>query len=139
MKCDVYLSFDGNCEEAMTFYQDIFDGEIIVMMRYKDGPPEYSKLEIENKIMHVTMTFGNGCELKASDGFHIPLNKGNNYHVSIAAEDVEQGHAIFNGLMLGGQVTKAFDEVFWGGKFGSVIDKFGVQWMVSTPHGGDVA
>ena len=46
MKCDVYLTFDGDCEEALTFYQDIFDGEFQVMMRYKEGPPEYSKPEI---------------------------------------------------------------------------------------------
>ena len=134
MKCDIYLSFDGNCEEAMNFYQDIFDGEFLMMMRYKDGPPEYNKPEIENKIMHVTMTFGNGCELKASDDFHMLLTKGNNFHVSIAADDEAQGHVIFSGLMEGGQVTMPFNNVFWGGKFGSVVDKFGVQWMVSAPN-----
>ena len=54
MKCDVYLTFDSNCEEAITFYKDIFDGEFRVMMRYKDGPPEYmSSPEIVNKIMQL--------------------------------------------------------------------------------------
>ncbi|EDP69615.1 Glyoxalase/bleomycin resistance protein/dioxygenase [Flavobacteriales bacterium ALC-1] len=133
MKCDVYLSFDGNCEEAMNFYKDIFDGEIPIVMRYKDGPPEYSQPEIENKVMHTTMTFGNGCELKASDDFHMPVIKGSNFHVSIAADDEEQGSAIYYGLLEGGQSTMPFNDVFWGGKFGSVIDKFGVQWMVSAP------
>ncbi|WP_299521253.1 VOC family protein [Winogradskyella sp.] len=133
MKCDVYLSFDGNCEEAIAFYKDIFDGDYMMIMRYKDGPPEYSKPEIENKIMHVTMTFGNGCELKASDDYFMPINKGNNYHVSIAADDEEQGYDIFSGLMEGGQVAMPFEDVFWGGKFGSGTDKFGIQWMVSSP------
>ena len=136
MKCDVYLSFDGNCEEAMNFYKDIFDGEFQVVMRYKDGPPEYSKPEIEDKIMHVTMTFGNGSELKASDDFHMPINKGNNYHVSVLADDEEQGHAIFTGLSEGAQVTMPYNNVFWGGKFGSLVDKFGIQWMISSPHDG---
>ena len=135
MKCDVYLTFDGNCEEAMRHYQDVFDGEFGVMMRYAEGPPQYSNPEIENKIMHVTMTFGNGCELKASDQMDMPINKGNGYHVSVLADDVDQGQAFFSGLAEGGQVTMPFNDVFWGGKFGSVIDKFGVQWMVSTPHG----
>ncbi|WP_400079579.1 VOC family protein [Winogradskyella sp. R77965] len=133
MKCDVYLSFDGNCEEAMNFYKAIFDGEFQMVMRYKDGPPEYCKPEIENKIMHTTITFDNGCELKASDDFNMPLNKGNNFHVSISADDEAQGYAIFSGLMEGGKVTMPFEAVFWGGKFGSVIDKFGIQWMVSAP------
>lgn len=132
MKCDVYISFDGNCEEAMAFYKDIFDGEYQMIMRYKDGPPEYSNPEIENKIMHTTLTFGNGCELKASDDFSSPINKGNNCHVSIAADDEEQGYAIFNGLMEDGKITMPFEEVFWGGKFGSGIDKFGIQWMISA-------
>ena len=132
MKCDVYLSFDGNCEEAMTFYQDVFDGEFRVMMRYKDGPPEYvTSPEIENKIMHTTMTFGNGCELKASDSFHQPLNKGNNFHVSVLADDDEQGQAIFNGLSKDGTVIMPYNEVFWGGKFGSLVDKYEIHWMVS--------
>ena len=135
MKCDVYLTFDGNCEEAMLHYQDVFDGEINLMMRYSDGPPEYNSPDIENKIMHTTMTFGTSCELKASDNMGGAVNKGNGYHVSILADDVDQGHAFFNGLAEGGQITMPFDNVFWGGKFGSVIDKFGVQWMVSTPHG----
>ena len=133
MKCDVYISFDGNCEEAMTFYKDIFDGEFQVLMRYKDGPPEFSKPEIENKIMHATIIFGNGCELRASDDFHKPIVKGNNFHVSISADDEEQASSIFSGLLKGGQATMPFAEVFWGGKFGSVIDKFGIQWMISAP------
>lgn len=135
MRCDVYLTFDGNCEEAMNYYKTVFNGEFSVVMRYADGPPEFSKPEIADKIMHATMTFGDGCELKASDSFHMPLHKGNNYHVSVMADDTNQGQAIFEGLAKDGQVTMPFNEVFWGGKFGSCIDQFGVQWMVSTPHG----
>lgn len=137
MKCEVYLSFDGNCEEAMNFYKDVLDGEVAVMMRYKEGPPEFSKPEIENKVMHATLNLGDNGELRMSDDFHKPLIKGNNFHVSLAAEDEEQGYAIFSGLSEGGQVTMPFNEVFWGGKFGSCIDKFGIQWMVSAPSQAD--
>ena len=133
MNCDVYLSFDGNCEEAITYYLDIFDGKLEILMRYSEGPPEFSKPGIENKIMHATITFGGNCQIKASDDFHMPLIKGNNYHVSIAADDEEGGYAIFEGLADGGKTTMPFNDVFWGGKFGSCIDKFGVQWMISAP------
>ncbi len=77
------------------------------------------------------MVFGNGCELKASDSFHEPLNKGNNFHVSISTDDEKQAVTIFKGLSNDGTITMPFNEVFWGGKFGSCIDKFGIQWMVS--------
>lgn len=132
MKCDIYLSFDGNCEQAMDFYKEVLNGEYQMVMRYADGPPEYNVPGNEEKIMHVTMTFGDGCELKASDSFHMPIEKGNAYHVSLLADSETQGEAFFNGLSEGGQVTMPYQEVFWGGKFGSFIDRFGIQWMVSS-------
>lgn len=134
MKCDVYLTFDGNCEEAMNFYKDVLDGAFQVVMRYSEGPPEYIVEGNADKIMHTTMTFGDGCEIKASDSFHMPIEKGNAYHVSIMAESPEQGEGFFKGLSSGGTITMPYDNVFWGGKFGSLVDKFGIQWMISSPH-----
>lgn len=131
MKCDMYLTFDGNCEEAMLYYKAVLDGEFTVIMRYSEGPPEYSNDTIADKIMHQTLIFGDGCELKASDDFHKPLHKGNNFHISIGTDNEEKAVSIFNGLAKNGTITMPFEEVFWGGKFGSCIDKFGVQWMVS--------
>jgi PhnB protein len=132
MNCGIYLSFDGNCEEAMLFYKDVFDGEFTVTMRYSEGPPEYTNPEIDNKIMHLTMTFGSNCEIKASDDFQTPLNKGNNFHVSILGDDEESAFSYFSGLANDGKITMPFNDVFWGGKFGSCIDKFGIQWMISS-------
>lgn len=127
----MYLTFDGNCEEAMLYYKEIFDGEFTVTMRYSEGPPEYSNPEIAHKIMHQTMIFGDGCELKASDSFHQTLQKGNNFHISISSYNEEEAFSFFTGLAKKGIITMPFNDVFWGGKFGSCIDKFGVQWMVS--------
>ena len=131
MKCNMYLSFDGNCEEAMDYYKEVFNGETIVIMRYSEGPPEYNNDVIANKIMHQTMIFGKDCELKASDSFHEPLQKGNNFHVSISTDIEKEAIEIFNGLSKDGVITMPFEEVFWGGKFGSCKDKFDIQWMVS--------
>ena len=134
MKCDVYLTFDGNCEQAMDFYKNVFNGQYEVVMRYSDEPPEYVVKGNEDKIMHATISFGDGCELKGSDSFHMPIQKGNAYHVSIMANDDEQGTSFFKGLSTGGEITMPYNKVFWGGKFGSLIDQFGVQWMISSPH-----
>ena len=134
MKCDVYLTFEENCEEAMNFYKDVLDGEFSVKMRYADGPPEYVVEGKEDKIMHATISFGNGCELKASDTLHKPVVKGNAYTVSIMADDEAHGEKIFNGLSNGGKVEMPFQNVFWGGKFGNLTDQFGIQWMISSPH-----
>lgn len=134
MKCDVYLTFDGNCEEALNFYKEVFDGEIVVIMRYSEGPPEYMVEGKEDKIMHTTLSFGNGCELKASDTFHKPVVKGNAYTVSILADDEEHGEQLFGKLSKGGSIEMPFQKVFWGGKFGNLVDQFGVQWMISSSH-----
>jgi PhnB protein len=136
MKCDVYLSFDGNCEEAMNFYKNAIGGEFTVVMRYADGPKEYLVKGTEDKIMHMTLSFPNGGELKGSDVFHQKVEKGNAYHVSIGADSVEQGEEFFDKLNDGAEVTMPFGPVFWGGKFGSLKDKYGIQWMISTPHTG---
>jgi len=135
MKCDVYLTFAGNCEEAMNFYKDVLGGEFLVTMRYSDGPPEYSVEGKEDKIMHTTLAFGKDCELKASDTFHKPVIMGNAYTVSINADDELHGQKIFNGLSAqGGVIEMPFQPVFWGGKFGNLTDQFGIQWMISSPH-----
>jgi len=131
MKCGVYLSFDGNCEEAMTFYKNILHGEFTVVMRYSEGPPEYCLEGTEDKIMHLTMTFGKDCELKASDSFHKPVSKGNAHHISIFADDEQQAEQIFDQLSQEGEIEMPFAEVFWGGKFGSLVDQYGIQWMIS--------
>lgn len=133
MKLNSYLMFDGNCEEAMNYYKDIFDGEFSMVMRYKDGPPEYSSPGNENQIMHLTMQF-QGIELLASDAMTPTLTKGNNNYLSINVDNEEDGLKIFNSLADGGVIEMPFEEVFWGGKFGSLKDKFGVMWMVSAEH-----
>ena len=136
MKLNTYLTFNGDCEEAMNYYKDIFDGEFITFMRYKDGPPEYVNDSNEEKVMHVTMQF-HGCELLASDAMGGPTTKGSAYHLSVGIDNEEEAATIFNSLADGGKVEMPFQDVFWGGKFGSVIDKFGIQWMVSAEHAKD--
>lgn len=136
MEFGPYLTFEGNCEEAMNYYKDILDGEFITFMRYSDGPPPMSDNKaIGDKVMHVTMKFRNS-ELKASDRMDKPIPKGIAHHLSISIDDEDEAVAIFNGLANGGEIEMSFQEVFWGGKFGSLVDKFGIQWMVSAEHKG---
>jgi PhnB protein len=66
----------------------------------------------------------------APDGFGPPLNFGNNYSVSVSAENEAEARRLFDGLSDGGQVIMPFDKPFWGGLFGMFADKFGVNWMV---------
>lgn len=128
-----YLTFDGNCEEAITFYQRILGGEAD-FKRFGEGPQGMPIAKgQENKIMHVRFVF-DGCTLMASDsGGHYPVNMGNNIHLSVYFSDKAKAAKAFESFSEGGIVTVPFKEVFWGGSFGSVTDKFGLSWMFNCP------
>ena len=134
MTLNPYLTFNGNCEEALNFYADVLDGEIKMLMRFEETPPDAFKVPPAAKqlIMHATLVC-KGNTILASDTIDEEVN-GDNISLSIGAEDNEEGIAIFNSLQEGGHVIMPFSDVFWGGKFGMLTDKFGIKWMVSGPH-----
>ena len=134
MKIHPYLVFDGQCEEAVTFYKDILGGTITMMSRFSEAPPEMPFSEdLKDKIMHCTLEFGAGV-LLASDGGGEPLIQGNNTYMSLNVPEEEEALAVFTALSENGNIIMPFEDVFWGGKFGMLTDKFGIQWMVSSEH-----
>lgn len=136
MQLQSYLAFKGNCEQAINFYKDVFDAEVETLMRFKDAPENVMCVEDEFKeqIMHATLKFQD-CILMLSDFIsEQPFVTGNNYSISVNVKDEEEASAIFNSLAEGGFIAMPFEEAFWGGKFGMLIDQFGVQWMVSSEH-----
>ncbi len=136
MKLNPYVIFNGNCEEAMNFYRDILGGEFTMFMRYADAPDSMPVPdEMKNKVMHVTMEFS-GATLMGADSMQGPVSSGNNHHLSVSMEDEGEAITIYNALAEGGQQTMPFQEVFWGGKFGMLIDKYKNQWMISAEHTG---
>ncbi len=135
MKLNTYLTFNGTCEEAMNFYKNIFNGEFTTFMRFEDAPADAFPVADEHKnlVMHCTLEF-DGATLMASDTNEPEhLVTGSNYHLSINASEA-QGEATFNALSNGGNIMMPYTDVFWGGKFGMLVDKFGIQWMVSSDH-----
>lgn len=136
MKLQSYLAFNGNCEEAINFYKDVFDGEIVMMSRFKDMPEDAMCVPAEalDLIMHCTLKFQD-CNLMASDTIDSQnFNQGNNYSISVNVPNEEEASSVFNGLSNQGQIIMPFAPAFWGGKFGMLVDKYGVQWMVSSEH-----
>jgi PhnB protein len=124
-----YLAFNGNCREAMTFYQEALGGELHIQT-FGDSPMEV-KPEDKERVMHATLTFGDAV-LMASDG--MPDNEvvfGNSVHLSIAALSADEGERIFNHLAGGGTVVMPWNKTFWGAMFGMCVDKFGMNWMIN--------
>jgi len=134
---NVYLTFNGNCEEAFNFYKSVFGGEFTYVGRYKDMPAEEGKqvaAEEGNKIMHISLPFSNETVLMGSDTggeWASSFKQGNNFSISITADSRDSADRIFNDLSSGGMVTMPMANTFWGDYFGMFTDKFGINWMMS--------
>jgi PhnB protein len=134
---NIYLSFDGNCEEAFIFYQSIFGGNFVHVGRYKDMPSDadYQVSEKEGeKIMHISYRISDHAILMGCDTggeWASNFSQGNNFSVSIQADSKEDADKFFNGLSKDGEITMPIANTFWESYFGMFTDKFGIQWMVS--------
>ncbi len=129
-----HINFNGNAEEAFTFYKSVFGGEFAMVMRFKDlASPEPPIAEKEaNKIMHIALPIGKnilmGNDVPESMG---PVNENENRSkISISAESREEADKLFSGLSAGGNVEVPIDNSPWGSYFGMFRDKFGIEWMV---------
>ena len=136
MKLNPYLNFAGNTEEAFRFYKSIFGGEFASVVRFKDMPVEGVQIpkEDENKIMHIGLPIGKDHVLMATDSLESlgqRLVQGNNVHISVQPESKEEADRIFTALSRGGTIEMPIADQVWGDYYGSLKDKFGVQWMVN--------
>jgi PhnB protein len=128
------INFNGNAEEAFTFYKSIFGGEFSKIMRFKDlSSPDFPVAEKEaNKIMHIALPIGKNI-LMANDVPEIMGRTNENENrskISISAESKEEADKLFNGLSEGGQIEMPIAESPWGSYFGMFRDKYGIEWMV---------
>jgi len=135
-----YLNFTGNAEEAFNFYKSVFGGEFMNgIMRHGDvplpeGAPPLSD-DVKNQVMNVALTLPSGDVLMASDippAMGMTITPGNNFAIGIHPDSRAEADRLFAALSEGGTVQDAMQEMFWGGYFGALTDKFGIQWMVET-------
>ncbi|MFC4818560.1 MULTISPECIES: VOC family protein [unclassified Flavobacterium] len=134
---NVYLTFNGNTEEAFNFYKSVFGGEFSFIGRFKDMPADDNcpppTEEEANKIMHVSLPISKETVLMASDSTEGSgtVTFGNNFSVSINTENKDEADRLFNGLSAGGKIIMPLADTFWGAYFGMFVDKFGINWMVN--------
>jgi PhnB protein len=130
-----WINFNGNAEEAFTFYKSVFGGEFTKIVRFKDlSSAEFSVSEKEaQKMMYIALPIGNHNVLKAND---VPEFMGrvneeeNRSKISVSAESREEADKIFNGLSAGGNVEGPIGESPWGSYAGMFRDKYGIEWIV---------
>lgn len=129
-----WINFNGNAEEAFTFYQSVFGGTFGKIIRFKDlAGPEFPVAEHEeNKIMRITLPIGENM-LIANDVPEIlgRVNEDENRSkIAVIAESKEEAERLFNGLSAGGAAEMPMAQSPWGSYFGMFRDKFGIEWTV---------
>jgi PhnB protein len=130
-----HINFNGNAEEAFTFYKSVFGGEFSKVIRFKDlAGPEFPVAEKEeNKIMLIALSIGKGNVLMANDVPEIMGRTNENENRSkivVSTESKEEADKIFDGLSAGGQVEGPIGDGPWGTYFGCFRDKYGIEWIV---------
>ena len=136
MEVEAYLSFAGNCEEALKFYEKCLGGKVRDIWRYEGSPMDNAGLPADwkNKVMHATFEAGT-TKFMAADmmpghaggpagyaGFSMSVN---------VPKDTARAKKVFEALAEGGKVTMPLEKQFWGALFGMCTDRFGVPWMVN--------
>jgi PhnB protein len=130
-----WINFNGNAEEAFTFYKSVFGGEFKKIIRFKDIASEEMPVakEEENKIMSIALPIGKNNMLIAND---VPSFLGkvdeneNRSKIYVSTDSREEAATIFNGLSAGGAVEGPIGDSPWGTYAGMFRDKYGIEWIV---------
>ena len=134
-----YLNFTRTTEEAFTFYKSVFGTEFVgPIARHGDVPLEERQpgpsAEDKNLVINVQLPILGGHLLQGTDvpeAMGMPVNQGNNVYICLHPDSRAEADRLFAALSAGGKVEMPMADMFWGDYFGSLVDKFGIQWMIN--------
>lgn len=139
MQLNAYLLFKGNCEEAFKFYEKCLGGTIKAMIPHAGTPAEqHVSAEWRNKIMHARLVVGDAV-LMGSDA---PLDRSEEpkgFSVSVTIDDPSEAERLFHALEEGGIVKMPIQQTFWSPRFGMLVDRFGIPWMINCAQAAERA
>ena len=131
MKMHPYVNFNGDCEDAFRFYEQHLDGQPGPIFRYTGTelagsvPEDWS-----NKVMHGSITIG-GHVLMGADVRAAQYEGPKGFSLSLQIKSPADAERIFHALADGGNVMMALEKTFWAERFGMVVDRFGVPWLIN--------
>ena len=125
-----YLTFNGNCREAMTFYKKCLGGELVFQTIGESPLSDKMPVQMKKSILHATLTNGNtvimGSDMVGSKG----LTKGNAVSMMLDCNSEKEIRTIYKKLSNGGEATHPLEVSFWGALFGDLTDKYGNNWVL---------
>ena len=131
MEVNPYLSFKGECEAAFKFYAQCLGGQLGPIFRYGGSPmAAQAPADWSDRVMHGSLTLGAQTLMGADvtpDRYEDP--KG--FSLSIQIESTAEAERIFSELANGGRVMMPLERTFWAARFGMVVDRFGIPWLIN--------
>ncbi|MBN2891775.1 MAG: VOC family protein [Bacteroidales bacterium] len=126
-----YLTYNGQCKEAMTFYKSCFGGELNLMTFGQSPLAAQIPDDKIDWVMHSNLTIDGDIFLRASDNEGSnPFILGNNISLFVECNSDEELDDLFEKLSESGKVIMPVEQQFWGSRLGMLLDKFGVNWML---------
>lgn len=127
-----YVVTNGDGQEAVKFYEDALNAEVLNMQTFADMPGDNVPEDAKDRVLNAHLKVGD-TDLMLSDTFPgSPYKLGSQVSIAITISDAEKAKEVFNKLQDGGKVEMPLQETFWSPAYGQVTDKFGVTWQVST-------
>jgi PhnB protein len=125
-----YIDFSGKCREALEFYKQCLNGEIVMVQTFGEAPVNAEEKD-KSRIMHSEFK-AEGVHFMASDGMTGRKAKaGDNISLTIHFTDEKEQEKVFKALAEGGKVTQPLEDTFWGARFGMLVDGYGIHWMLN--------
>jgi len=131
LEVSAYVSFKGDCEAAFKCYEEVLDAKPGLLFRYADSPmADVFPEGWERKIMHGSVTIGG----KLLEGADVPperYEKPQGFSLSLNVPNADEAERLFENLGNGGRVLYPIAKTFWAERFGMVVDRFGIPWMIN--------
>ena len=133
MTINGYLTFNGNCREAMSFYKNCLGGDLTFQTIGESPLSEKMNSKMKDAILHATLKKG-GFVLMASDMVgEKGLKKGNSVSLVLTCNSEEETQKMYKKLSKDGEQLHPLERTFWGALFGDLVDKFGNHWLINGP------
>jgi PhnB protein len=131
MHLSTYLSFNGDCEAAFTFYAACFRGKLGQVFRYAGSPmADQVPADWQQKVMHASVAIGDQI-LMGADVMPNNYEKPQGFSLSLQMSDPAEAERIFDALAKEGAVVMPIEKTFWAEQFGVIVDQFGIKWQVN--------
>jgi PhnB protein len=131
MQLNSYLFFNGQCEAAFKFYEQCLGGKIDAMLTHAGTPVEGQvPANWRDKIMHARLVVGDAV-LMGSDAPPEHFQQPQGFSVALGVDEPAEAERIFNALADKGTVRMPIQQTFWALRFGMLVDRFGIPWMIN--------